>query len=125
MVDEVIVDYRKRKTDLQPICINRECVEGVSCFKFQGVHMDADLQWSSNTVPSLQDLYSTRCLRRARSILRDSTHPGHRVLQRLPSGRRFRVLKARTNRLRQFLQQGHSPVKFKHLTQSCVVSTTG
>lgn len=59
MVDEVIVDYRKRKTDLQPICINRECVEGVSCFKFQDVHMDADLQWSSNTVPSLQDLYST------------------------------------------------------------------
>lgn len=39
---EVIVDYRKRKTDLQPICINGEFVERVQCFKFLGVHMDTD-----------------------------------------------------------------------------------
>jgi len=51
-------------------------------------------------LPSLKDLYSTGCLRRARSILRDSTHPGHRVFQLLPSGRRFRVLKTQTNRPR-------------------------
>ncbi|KAK0144708.1 Afadin [Merluccius polli] len=51
-------------------------------------------------LPSLQDLYSTRCLRKARSILKDSSHPGHRVFQLLPSGRRFRMLKTQTNRIR-------------------------
>ncbi|KAK0154402.1 hypothetical protein N1851_003511 [Merluccius polli] len=173
---EMIVDYRRRKTDLQPICINGESVERVHSFKF------LDLRWSSNTsavvkkaqqrlhflrilrrinlkrelltifyrcsiesvltyflcvwfssctmahrkalqrvinmaqkiighpLPSLptrshpnsgvtnrryitswdenglplQDLYSTRCLRKARSILKDSSYPGHRVFQLLP-----------------------------------------
>ena len=41
---EVIVDFRRRKTDLQPICINGECVERASSFKFLGMHMGADLQ---------------------------------------------------------------------------------
>ncbi|KAK0145089.1 hypothetical protein N1851_016021 [Merluccius polli] len=135
----------RRKTDLQPICINGESVERVHSLKFLGVHMDADHGWSSNTaavvkselltvfyhcsiesvltytmahrkapprvintaqriighpLPSLQDLYSIRCLRKARSILKDSSHPGHRVFQLLPSGRRFRMLKTRTNRIR-------------------------
>uniref|UniRef100_A0A669E0D3 Reverse transcriptase domain-containing protein n=1 Tax=Oreochromis niloticus TaxID=8128 RepID=A0A669E0D3_ORENI len=169
---ELVVDFRRRKSELQPVSINGECVERVSSFKFLGVHIDTDLQWSSNTsavlkkaqqrlhflrilrkmdlkkelltvfyrcsiesvltycigvwfsscttahrkalqrvinmaqkitghpLPSLKDLYSTRCLKRARSILRDCTHPGHRVFKLLPSGRRFRLLRSRTNRLK-------------------------
>lgn len=168
---ELIVDFRRRKSDLQPICINGEDVERVTSFKFLGAHIDADLQWSTNTtetvkkaqkrlhflrilrrmnlkrelltifyrcsiesvltycipvwfssctvahrkalqrvintaqkiighpLPSLKDLFSFRCLSRARSILKDHTHPGHRVFELLPSGKRFRVLKSRTNRL--------------------------
>ncbi|KAL3984477.1 hypothetical protein ACER0C_016102 [Sarotherodon galilaeus] len=41
-------------------------------------------------------LYSTRCLKRARSILWDCTHPGHRVFKLL----RFRLLRSWTNRLK-------------------------
>ena len=51
-------------------------------------------------LPTLEDLYSSRCLRRATNILRDSSHPGHLFFQLLPSGRRFRLLKALTNRLK-------------------------
>ncbi|XP_063343376.2 uncharacterized protein LOC134636998 [Pelmatolapia mariae] len=169
---EPVVDFRRRKSELQPISINRECVERVSSFIFLGVHIDTDLQWSSSTsvvlkkaqqrlhflrslrkmdlkkelltvfyrcsiesvltycicvwfsscttahkkalqrlinmaqkivghpLPSLKDLYSTRCLKRARSILRDCTHPGHRVFKLLPAGRRFRLLRSGTNRLK-------------------------
>lgn len=169
---QLIVDFRRRKSDLQPIRINGESVERVPSFKFLGAQMDADLQWSSDalevvkraqqclhflrilrrinlnremltvfhcgsiesvltyyipvwfssctmaqkkvlhrvintaqkiigpSLPSLEDLYSTRCLRMACSILKDCTHPGHQVFELVLSGRRFRALKARTKRLR-------------------------
>ena len=62
------MDFRRRKTDLQPICINGECVERVPSFKFLGVHMEADLQWSSNTSGVMkraqQQLHFLRILRR-------------------------------------------------------------
>ncbi len=45
----------------------------------------------------LEDIYKTRCLRRAHSITRDSSHPGHHLLELLPSGRRFKTIKAKTN----------------------------
>lgn len=65
---EVIVNYGKRKTDLQPICINGECVERVQCLKLLGVYMTADLQWSSNTSAVMkkaqQRLHLLRILRR-------------------------------------------------------------
>lgn len=35
---------------LEPVYISRECVKRVLRFKFLCVHMDADLQWSSNTL---------------------------------------------------------------------------
>ena len=51
-------------------------------------------------LPSLMEIYHTRCLRRARSIVRDPSHPSHHLLELLPSGRRFRAIKTRTNRLK-------------------------
>ncbi|CAG5946904.1 unnamed protein product [Menidia menidia] len=42
--------------------------------------------------PSLTAIYNSRCLSRARNILRDATHPGFHLFNLLPSGRRFRLL---------------------------------
>ncbi|KAI4903294.1 hypothetical protein NFI96_004871 [Prochilodus magdalenae] len=41
-------------------------------------------------LPNLLDLYTSRCLRKTRRILKDSTHPSHCLFSQLPSGRRFR-----------------------------------
>ena len=51
-------------------------------------------------LPSLSTIYGSRCLSRARGILKDTTHPGYHLFNLLPSGRRFRSIYARTNRLR-------------------------
>ncbi len=51
-------------------------------------------------LPSLQDIYTRRCTRKARRIIKDSRHPSHRLLSLLPSGRRFRSIRSRTSRLR-------------------------
>uniref|UniRef100_A0AAQ5ZEW9 Alkylated DNA repair protein AlkB homologue 8 N-terminal domain-containing protein n=1 Tax=Amphiprion ocellaris TaxID=80972 RepID=A0AAQ5ZEW9_AMPOC len=51
-------------------------------------------------LPSLMDIYSTRCLSRAQNIIKDSSHPGSQLFDLLPSGRRYRCIKARTNRLK-------------------------
>ncbi len=51
-------------------------------------------------LPSLQDIYTRRCTRKARRIIKDSSHPSHRLLSLLPSGRRFCSIRSRTSRLR-------------------------
>ncbi len=51
-------------------------------------------------LPSLQDIYTRRCTRKARRIIKDSSHPSHSLLSLLPSGRRFRSIWSRTSRLR-------------------------
>ena len=51
-------------------------------------------------LPSLKSLHDSRALRRARKIMADPSHPGHRLLTLLPSGRRMRLLKATTARHR-------------------------
>ena len=51
-------------------------------------------------LPSLTDIYSTRCLSRARAISKDSSHPGSTLFDLLPSGRRYRQMRIRTNRLK-------------------------
>src|SRR4029434_4762932 len=40
---ELIVDYRRKKSDMQPIAINGERVERVSDFSFLGTHIEEDL----------------------------------------------------------------------------------
>ncbi|KAK7910081.1 hypothetical protein WMY93_014765 [Mugilogobius chulae] len=51
------------------------------------------------TLPSLPDLYRNRCLRRAKGIIQDSSHPAHSLFEVLPSGRRYRTIKSHTSRL--------------------------
>lgn len=51
-------------------------------------------------LPGLDTIYHNRLQKKALSILRDITHPGHSMFELLPSGRRFRTIRTRTNRLR-------------------------
>ncbi len=51
-------------------------------------------------LPSLQDIYTRRCTRKALRIIKDSSHPSHSLLSLLPSGRRLHSIRSRTSRLR-------------------------
>ncbi len=55
---------------------------------------------SGSALPSLQGIYIKRCKSRAAKILKDSNHPGNHLFCLLPSGRRFRSMMAKTERLR-------------------------
>ncbi len=55
---------------------------------------------SGSALPSLQDIYLKRCRSRAVKIIKDSNHPGNCLFTLLPSGKRFRRLMAKTERLR-------------------------
>ncbi len=55
---------------------------------------------SGSTLPSLQGIYLKCCRSRAAKITKDSNHPGNHLLRLLPSGRRYRSLMAKTERLR-------------------------
>jgi hypothetical protein len=47
--NEVIVDYRKRRTKHAPILIDGTVVEQVESFKILGVHITNKLEWSKHT----------------------------------------------------------------------------
>ncbi len=55
---------------------------------------------SGSTLPCLQDIYLKRCKSRAAKIIKDSNHPGNHLFRLLPSGKRFRSMMAKTERLR-------------------------
>ena len=168
---EMIVDYRKKRTEHAPILIDGAAVEQVESFKFLGVHITNKLTWSKHTktvvkrarqnlfplrrlkrfgmgpqilkrfysctiesiltgcitawygncsasdrkalqrvvrtaqyitgakLPAIQDLYTRRCQRKALKIVKDSSHPSHRLFSLLPHGKRYRSAKSRSKRL--------------------------
>ncbi|CAI5669640.1 unnamed protein product [Oreochromis niloticus] len=51
------------------------------------------------SLPSIKDIYTTRCIRKATSIVADWTHPSHTLFTLLPSGKRYRSIRAHTSRL--------------------------
>ncbi len=53
----------------------------------------------SAPLPSILDIFLTRCSSKANSIVKDHTHPSHSLLQLLPSGRRYRSIRACSARL--------------------------
>uniref|UniRef100_A0A4W5RMB7 Reverse transcriptase domain-containing protein n=1 Tax=Hucho hucho TaxID=62062 RepID=A0A4W5RMB7_9TELE len=65
---EMIVDYRKRRTEHAPILIDRAVVEQVESFKFLGVHINNQLEWSKHTKTVVkrarQSLFPLRKLKR-------------------------------------------------------------
>ncbi len=55
---------------------------------------------SGSALPSLQDIYLKRCKSRAAKIIKNTNHPGNFFFILLPSGKRFRSMMAKTERLR-------------------------
>ncbi|KAI4905431.1 hypothetical protein NFI96_002240 [Prochilodus magdalenae] len=55
---------------------------------------------TATALPPIQDIYNKRCLRKAVNIPSDPTHPSHPLFQLLPSGKRWRNIRARTTRSR-------------------------
>ena len=51
-------------------------------------------------LPTLQDIYTRRCRSKAKRIIKDSSHPNNSLFALLRSGKRYRSLKANTERLR-------------------------
>ncbi|KAG7482031.1 hypothetical protein JOB18_011216 [Solea senegalensis] len=49
-------------------------------------------------LPSLQVLFASRTLRRAGKIMADPSHPGQKLFESLPSGRRPPSIRTRTSR---------------------------
>lgn len=68
---EIVVDFRRSRTQHAPLSINDTVVERVSSTKFLGVHITEDLSWTTNTAAlagkAHQRLYFLRKLRRARA----------------------------------------------------------
>ncbi len=52
------------------------------------------------TLPTLQELYSSRLSKGAVKVTLDPSHPAHSLFEMLPSGRRYRALRTRTTRNR-------------------------
>ena len=50
-------------------------------------------------LPVIQDLYTRRCQRKARKIVKDSSQPSHRLFSLLPHDKRYRSAKSRSKRL--------------------------
>ncbi len=59
------------------------------------------------TLPTLQELYSSRVSKRAGKIALDPSHPANFLFELLPSGRRYRALSTRTTRHSFFPQAIH------------------
>ena len=59
-------------------------------------------------LPAIQDLYTRRCQRKALKIVKDSSHPSHRLFSLLLHGKRYRSAKSRSEGLlKQHLLPSH------------------
>uniref|UniRef100_A0A669BZP0 Reverse transcriptase domain-containing protein n=1 Tax=Oreochromis niloticus TaxID=8128 RepID=A0A669BZP0_ORENI len=169
---EMVIDFRRTKqSEHSTLYIDGEEVERVESFKFLGVHISADLTWSTNishqvgkaqqrlyflrklrqvqlpqrllvnfyrsTIESLltycctlwfncctaedkrklqrvvraaeraigtsltplRDIYTGRLQQKASITIKDPSHPGHSLFSRLPSGKHYRSIRSKTNRL--------------------------
>ncbi|XP_051899918.1 uncharacterized protein LOC127586112 [Pristis pectinata] len=91
---------------LDSICIPSGCITAwySNCSaqdrkKLQRV-VDTAQRITDTSLPSLDSVFTSRCLGEAAGIIKDPTHPGHSLFSLLPSGRRYRSLRARTTRLK-------------------------
>ncbi len=70
-------------------------------------------------LPSILDIFLTRCSSKAKSIVEDPTHPSHSLFQLLPSGRRYRSIRARSARLlNSFFPQAVRALNSHHTARS-------
>ncbi len=54
------------------------------------------------TLPTIESVYHTRCMRKSKNIVRDATYPANHFFELVQSGKRYRSVKAMT-RFRRFL----------------------
>ncbi|XP_065136007.1 C3a anaphylatoxin chemotactic receptor-like [Paramisgurnus dabryanus] len=83
---ELIIDFRRKKTEIPPLMISRECVERVADFHFLGIHRGESILYCTAAQRSTLkghkhhtkdcDLHSSRCHKRAQNIIKDASHPG-------------------------------------------------
>ena len=52
------------------------------------------------TVPTIESVYHTRCVRKSKNIVPDATHPANHLFELPQSGKRYRSVKAKTTRFR-------------------------
>ena len=50
---------------------------------------------TQTSFPSIDSVYTSRCLGKAARIIKDLKHPGHSLFHLLPSGKRYKSLKSR------------------------------
>ena len=75
-------------------------------------------------LPDIQNLYTWWCQRRAQKIVKDSSHPSHRLFLLLPHGKRYRSAKPRPKRLlNSFYPQAiRPPLYFYTAATRCLLS---
>ncbi|KAF0025100.1 hypothetical protein F2P81_021981 [Scophthalmus maximus] len=49
---------------------------------------------------AIQDLHASRCRKRSTNIIKDPTHPAHKLFTLLPSGKRYRSMRSKTTRFK-------------------------
>ncbi len=93
--------FRGHRKCFDPQCISVWYSNGTNqdCKALQRVVLLAE-RISGSALPFLQDIYLKRCKSRAVKIIKDSNHPGNHLFILLPSGKRFRSMMAKTERLR-------------------------
>ncbi len=69
-------------------------------------------------LPSLQDIYSRWCMRKARRIISDSSHTSHGLISLLPSGRCLRSIRTHTRRLRDSFFPHYQAAEHSELTRT-------
>ena len=75
-------------------------------------------------LPNLETLYQQRLFERATLISQDASHPAHNLFEPLPSIRRFRSIKTRTNRFStSFSPEPFNPVKTEVIFLSPAANT--
>uniref|UniRef100_A0A669EVJ8 Reverse transcriptase domain-containing protein n=1 Tax=Oreochromis niloticus TaxID=8128 RepID=A0A669EVJ8_ORENI len=93
--------YRSSIESLLTYCITVWCG---SCTKADRVRLQSVVKTAQKIIgcplPSLMDIYSSRCLSRAANIIKDSSHPGFNMFSLLPSGKRYRCINTKTHRLK-------------------------
>ena len=55
---------------------------------------------TQTSLPSIDSVYSSHCLGKAASIIKDPMHPGNTLFHLLPSEKRYESLKTYTNRVK-------------------------
>ena len=93
--------YRCSVKSILTYCI---CVWYASCALAQRKSLQRVINMAQKIIGcpllTLEELHSSHCFKQAQNIIGDISHPGHSLSVLLPSGRRYRSIRTRTERFR-------------------------